>query len=356
MWDLSETKSAAELIAFDPKTASKEEWAGIHAYRLARHTETDRLEQLFPEEDYEAMAKKDSQFGEAKRFFVVEGDDVVGGFGTFIENPTSPGYESNKHILGVDFAVLGPHRRKGIGTNFLRKTLSLMEEHDKSVLTLGTEEDDGHAFLESIGAQAKLAGAENRLNLEEVDWDMVGRWVAEGREKNPDTELIFYERRIPEELLGEIAPVLSELLNTMPWDDLDHGEIVFTEESFKEHYDRMDELKLEHHTYLTKEPDGTISGMTDVNWAPQLPHQISQQFTGVHPDHRGRGLGKWLKAAMLEYIRSRYPEARYISTGNANSNDPMLGINKKLGFKTHRGGSTYQISRDDLAKYLASRS
>ncbi len=302
------------------------------------------------------MAKKDSPFGKAKRYFALSGDEIAGTFGTFIEYENSPGYDTNKHILNVEFAVLKAHRRKGIGTSFLRKTLSLMEEHDKSVLTLGTEEDEGHAFLSAIGAQEKMVGAENRLYLEGVDWDMVGRWVAEGRERSPETELIFYENRIPEEKFEEISPVLTALLNTMPWDDLEHGDIVFTPELFKEQYERLDELKGEHHTYITRETDGTISGMTDVTWVPQLPHQIGQQFTGVHPDHRGRGLGKWLKASMLEFIRSRYPEAKYIATGNANSNDPMLAINKKLGFKIHRGGSTYQMSRDDLAKYLASRS
>ena len=345
-----------EVREFKPKEASKEEWARFHAYRRARLAETDRQDDYFPDEETEVMAKRDDPFGEQIRFHAKDGQEVIGSFGSYIQNPTAPGYESNKHLLGVNFAILTPYRRKGIGTQFLRKALELMEKHDKSVATFGTEEDDGHAFLKAIGAEAKSEGAENRLYLEDVDWDMVGRWVKEGKERNPETELVFFENRVPEDQLEEFCEVMTVLANTMPFDDLDHGEIVMTPELFKEWYDQMDQLKTEHHTYLTKEPDGTISGATDVGWGPQKPDRVWQNFTGVHPDHRGRGLGKWLKAAMLEFLRTRYPEVTFISTGNANSNDPMLAINRRLGFKTHKGGAQYQMSREDLAKYLSTRS
>ena len=45
-----------------------------------------------------------------------------------------------------------------------------------------------------------------------------------------------------------------------------------------------------------------------------------------------------------------HPEARWITTYNAASNDPMLKINHALGFRRHRMGAEYQISREDLAK------
>jgi GNAT superfamily N-acetyltransferase len=103
---------------------------------------------------------------------------------------------------------------------------------------------------------------------------------------------------------------------------------------------------------LTREADGTISGITEVNWAPYRPAFIEQQFTGVRPDARGRGLGKWIKAAMLLHIRDLYPATEWIATGNAGSNAPMLKINRALGFKQHRRGTAYQITRDELAERL----
>ena len=51
---------------------------------------------------------------------------------------------------------------------------------------------------------------------------------------------------------------------------------------------------------------------------------------------------------MLLFAREAYPDARWVVTGNANSNDPMLSINHRLGFKAHRGESVYQIGREAL--------
>jgi GNAT superfamily N-acetyltransferase len=92
-----------------------------------------------------------------------------------------------------------------------------------------------------------------------------------------------------------------------------------------------------------------ISAITDTSWAPHRPAIIEQRFTGVRPDARGRGLGKWIKAAMLAHLRVLYPEAQWMATENAGSNAPMLAINKNLGFKQYRAGTEYQISRDNLA-------
>jgi len=41
-------------------------------------------------------------------------------------------------------------------------------------------------------------------------------------------------------------------------------------------------------------------------------------------------------------------DLKTVITGNAASNDPMLAINKKMGFKEHRAGNEYQISLEKL--------
>jgi GNAT superfamily N-acetyltransferase len=79
-----------------------------------------------------------------------------------------------------------------------------------------------------------------------------------------------------------------------------------------------------------------------------MPQFIDQGFTGVRADARGRGLGKWLKAAMLLHVREIYPGLQTVITGNASSNGPMLAINKAMGFKQHRAGNEYQISLKKL--------
>jgi GNAT superfamily N-acetyltransferase len=203
-----------------------------------------------------------------------------------------------------------------------------------------------------MGATPKLVGAENRLKLADVDWKMVERWIDEGPKRSPQTRLEIYEGALPEAMRADYAPQLSSMLNTIPFENLDHGEIVVTAEHMAEWYAQLEISNERLLTMLTREPDGVISAITDTGWAPHRPSIIQQRFTGVRPDARGRGLGKWIKAAMLARIRELYPKAEWVSTENAASNVPMRAINKKLGFKQYRAETEYQISRDGLAERL----
>lgn len=351
---MSVSEQTWTITEFVPKEATADEWRKFHEYRRIRHMDLRPDDPIIPDELVEEQMKMDNPFGENWHFTIYDGNRKVSGFSAGVSKPEAPGYESGKHLIYGGGGALKEYRRRGIGRLWLRKALELTEQTGRSVFTSGAEEDDGHAFLRWAGFEEKLVGAENRLNFKEIDWDMVSRWISEGPQRSPDTKLEFYENRLPEDFWEEYATSITPLLNTMPFDDLDHGEIVMTAEVLREHYRRGDAMKAEHHVAITREPDGNISGMTDVFWIPSKPTFVEQQFTGVDPDARGRGLGKWLKAYMLNFLRDRYDGLEWVSTGNANSNDPMLAINKKLGFKEFKGGSSYQISKEKLAEKVAS--
>lgn len=342
------------LVELDPKAPTRETWAQYHAYRRLRQHETRPEDPMLPDEMVEKDWLQENPYDEERVLLVEQDGQFIASLHAGRSLPASPGYETNKQYHYAGGHVLKPYRRRGIGTALTRHLVRLMEEAGTTVLTTGTEEPDGHAFLKWLGAEEKLTGAENRLDLHAVDWAMLEKWVADGRSRSPDTQLVFYEHRVPEEAMPAVTQALSEMLNTMPFDDLDHGEIVVTPETMQiQYYQWMDNVNGEHYLYMTVEPDGTISGMTDTNYIPAKPDRIGQMFTGVRPTCRGRGLGKLLKASMLLFIRERYPDARWVVTNNANSNDPMLAINRQMGFKTYRSGSDYQISREKLAEFLA---
>jgi RimJ/RimL family protein N-acetyltransferase len=150
-------------------------------------------------------------------------------------------------------------------------------------------------------------------------------------------------------MLEDYSIQRSAMLNTIPFEQLDIGVITLTPAKMTDWYARMDLAGMTDHTMLTREPDGVISGITNLEYAPFRPKMVHQGFTGVRPDARRRGLGKWLKAAMLTHVHELYPEVEVVVTDNAGSNVPMLAINTKLGFKQFLTASEYQMSRDSLA-------
>jgi GNAT superfamily N-acetyltransferase len=345
--------------AVDTRTAPPEFWTRYHAYRRLRHAETRPEDPVKPDDLVEKELKQQEPFDIRYRYEVVRDGLLLSWFVARTSKPGSPGYESNKHIMWVDASVHPDHRRQGIGRTWMPLALELMDRHGCTTLSMGTEEESGHAFLEWMGAEGRFSGAENRLDLSTADLAMLRQWAEEGPKRSPATKLELFDDHLPEHMWEEYCPQFSTMLNTMPWEQMDHGDIVVTPAHQADWYQRLDEQGATEHLMLTREPGGVISGITDMQYAPYKPTMIHQGFTGVRTDARGRGLGKWLKAAMLLHVLEVHPKLEVVVTENAGSNAPMLAINKKMGFKQYRAGSEYQITRDRLVartKDLAHRS
>jgi GNAT superfamily N-acetyltransferase len=331
------------------KSADADFWKRYHAYRRQRQHESRPDDPQRPDEIEELRLKRDNPFDIEHRYEVASDGVLLSWFSGSTAMPGTPAYEANKHLFWADIYVRPEHRRQRIGASWVPVMLELMDRHGCTLAGISTEERSGHAFLKWLGAEPKLVGAENRLKLADVDWNMVQRWIDEGQRRSPQTRLEIYEGRLPDAMLQDFAPQLTSLLKTIPFEELDIGEILVTPDHMRDWYARMELLREEQYTVLTREPDGVISAMTDTTWGPYRPTFVEQRFTGVRPDARGRGLGKWIKAAMLDRVRHKHPEIEWVVTENAGSNAPMLAINKKLGFKQYRVETEYQISRDGLA-------
>ena len=104
--------------------------------------------------------------------------------------------------------------------------------------------------------------------------------------------------------------------------------------------------------YVRHKLSRDLAGYTTTYWYPENPENLEQEATGVLPEYRGSGLGKWLKAAMIQKVLRERPVVKRIRTGNANSNAPMLAINHELGFKFYKSQVVWQLEVTKLESYL----
>jgi GNAT superfamily N-acetyltransferase len=339
-------------VRVDPRTADRGFWSRFHELRRIRQNESRPEDPVQPDEEVETRMRKGNPF-EFQHYYEISRDGMMlSSFYGETVTPKNAEYETNKHLFWADGYVRPEARRKGIGALWVPVMARLMDEHGCSVVGVSTEEESGHGFLGWLGAEQKLTEIESRLKLSEVDWPMLERWVADGARRSPQTRLEVYDGELPDAMLADFAPQLTFLLNTMPFEGLDIGTIIVTPERIKDWSERQALVGEVQHTVIAREPDGVISGMTDLTWAQYRRTLIYQQFTGVRPDARGRGLGKWIKAAMLLHIRELYPDAKWIVTENAHSNGPMLSINRTMGFKPYRTMVEYQMTRQQLGARL----
>lgn len=338
----------------DLVAAGREYWERFHEIRRLRHAERRPDEPAQRDPEVEASLKKENPF-EFHYWYEISRDGVMlSSFHGSCIKPGDPEYATNKHLFWADAYVRPEQRRNRIGSMWLPVVAELMDRHSATVLNVDGELDPGHAFLTWIGAQPKLTNVESRLRLSDVDWDMLERWVAEGSKRSPQTRLDIYDGRLPEELWPELAPQLSALANTMPRGDLDQGDVVFTVDRMRDWHERMEAAGELQYFALTHEPDGVMSAFTAISWAPHRRRVAHQEFTGVRTDARGRGLGKWVKAANLLHLRQLYPDLESVVTDNAHSNAPMLSINRAIGFRPFRDVVEYQVTRAELERRIRS--
>lgn len=88
-------------------------------------------------------------------------------------------------------------------------------------------------------------------------------------------------------------------------------------------------------------------------WHPKRASIVSQRGTAVRTTHRNLGLGRWLKAANIMELLHKNPSACVVRTGNADSNAPMLKINRQMGFEAYIAEVEWQGRASRITKRLA---
>jgi len=208
--------------------------------------------------------------------------------------------------------------------------------------------------MRRLGAEVGIAEAINQLELDDLNHELLERWTNRAQERASDFELGVWEGPFPEEDIDAIVQLL-EAMNTEPRDNLDLEDFHWTAEQLRQDEATHEQRKIERWTLYARHVEtGDLAGYTMVFWNPREPETLGQADTGVFPQYQQRGLGRWLKAAMMEKVLRDRPQVKRIRTDNANSNAPMLKINHELGFKLYKTFVVWQVEVEKASAYLQS--
>jgi GNAT superfamily N-acetyltransferase len=193
----------------------------------------------------------------------------------------------------------------------------------------------------------------NQLRLADLDRSRIADWIERGQQNLAEFELGFWEGPYPEEKIQGIAD-LYELTNQQPLGDLEIEDTHMTPEQLRQIEKNSFARGNQRWTfYISDRATGKFIGYTEMVWNPNRPDLLRQDMTGVFPQYRNLGLGRWLKAAMLEKVLKERPQAKYVRTGNADTNAAMLKINTELGFKPYMADTIWQVELQKVFDYLS---
>ncbi len=255
--------------------------------------------------------------------------------------------------MECDLFVRRDRRRASIGSHLLGLICEETSSEGRSVLTWSTFDavPAGDAFARRLGARVARGNRTSELRLADVDWEMVNAWAQAGGTRARRYRIEMIDGVFPDHLRADAA-AFHHIMQTAPRDDLDIGDVTIDTDDIAELDLALIEAGRERWACFVRDPHGNCVGGTEVTFEPWEPSTVLQQNTGIDAAHRGLGLAKWAKAAMLDRIRRDRPDAERVRAGNAFSNAPMLAINDALGFKVINTRTEWQADVDQVRQAL----
>ena len=173
----------------------------------------------------------------------------------------------------------------------------------------------------------------SRCTLADVDEQLMQNWIDSARERASGYHLIRAEAPFDDRLLGFFADAL-EAMNDAPHDDLEHVPEVFDVERARQiealHVSTRSSYRA---VFAIETATDELAGYTALRIPEAEPALSKQGDTVTVAAHRNRGIGRWIKADMWQWLRADRPDVRSLDTGNAESNRAMLAINEAMGFE-----------------------
>ncbi len=276
------------------------------------------------------------------------------GYGVLkLETEFSPNYEENKNIGLFDIYVLKEFRGLAIEKDILRTIIRKANKMELNTLQTSTNIDYEHDLFEQLNGKIVLENTLIKLFLADLDWELMKEWREQGMLLQSEGVSIESFEVVPEEIVDEYVQIYTETINQQPYGDYE-GRPKITKESRRREEEYMKDLGIHWYTLISREADGRISGLTEIEYNPKIPFKVEQLLTGVKEEYRERGLGKWLKAEMAFYVKEKFSNVEYFSTGNIDTNTPMISINKRMGFKPIISFKHYKFELRELKNTLDS--
>ncbi|MFF3488367.1 GNAT family N-acetyltransferase [Streptomyces sp. NPDC002701] len=249
--------------------------------------------------------------------------------------------DGQEHLAELDIAVHRCERRRGVGTRLLEAAVAAARgEGRRSLLAQAVDGAPGDHFLAARGFRRVLALTYARLPLADADPDRIDALV---RQPHEGYRLTEWEGRVPPELARSFA-ASRRAMDDMPMDGTDYGTVVWDVDRVLSAADAVaGRGELLHTVAALDTADGSVVGFSELV-VPGDGRGDGQHYgTGVLPEHRGHGLGLWMKARAVRRARERHPELSGLLTDTADSNTHMRAVNDALGYLPTHKAVEYQL-------------
>ncbi|MGK3201134.1 GNAT family N-acetyltransferase [Amycolatopsis sp. MEPSY49] len=310
------------IVRFDPAVA---DYARCHDLLVASHLADRPGEPPLPlAELVGRWTRSLPGMGSAERWLGLRGDDLVALAQVHF-------LDAENSEIGLTHVVVHPAaRRAGIGGAMLRAVLPALRERGRRVVegwevVAGTA---GEPWAAAMGFRPVRTIVRQALVTAEADrsrWDVP---VPAGY------RLLWWAGAAPHALLDSYAAARGAI-HDAPLGESGYRWPQWTPARVRAAEAEARAQGLEQRIVAAvHERTGDVAAFTEVCVHPRRPDWGYQRDTAVVAAHRGRGLGRCVKARMVRWLLAERPGLARISTTTGAENAHMIRVNEEVGYTT----------------------
>ena len=205
---------------------------------------------------------------------------------------------------------------------------------------LGCRELAGHHATPAGAAFAAAAGASDTRTDVRSLLDLPG--AALDAPAVDGYRLLSWIGAAPERLLAGYAVARNAINDAPASNELEQH--VWTEETVRDEEAMLEQRGRQLRITVALDPGENVAAFTELRISPEPGAVASTEDTATVAAHRGRGLAGWVKAESLRRLRADRPDVRLVTTTNAAGNEPILALNRRLGFERVAVATTASVA------------
>ncbi|MFJ6498634.1 GNAT family N-acetyltransferase [Streptomyces virginiae] len=245
------------------------------------------------------------------------------------------------HLGELTLHVHPVERRTGVGSRLLDTAVAAARANNRRcVVAQAGAGSPGDHFLPARGFRRVLTLRYSRLPLAEVDIPCLAEII---ERPHAGYRLAAWQGTVPDDLAQTFADS-RRAMDDMPMEDSDHGTTTWDVDRVRAAAKAVEQRGDHLHTVVAIDTsDSSIAGFTELVVPGGGTGDAQHYGTGVLPEHRGHGLGRWMKAESIRRAHGHYPDLDGLLTDTADSNTHMRHISDSLGYLPTHTTRQYQL-------------